>query len=81
MNFYAYDVDSDTCVMADASPAKWTMEDVDFDGDSDMLLHFRTQDLNLSSDSTEATFTGYTEYGVGIEGTDSVKIVSTGKNN
>ena len=68
-------VDPDSVAFAGASPVKWKMEDVDNDGDVDLLLHFRTQDLNLTQESTEATLTGKTIGGADIEGTDSVNIV------
>jgi hypothetical protein len=73
--FEATAVDPDTVLFADAFPVKWTMEDVNQDGEMDLLLHFRTQDLNLTQDSTEATLTGETLDGTPIEGTDSVNIV------
>jgi hypothetical protein len=74
-DFDASDVDPETVLFAGASPVRWTMEDVDGDGDMDMLFHFKTQELNLVSGSTEATLTGYTTWGNPITGTDSVKIV------
>jgi hypothetical protein len=55
------------------------MEDVDGDGDLDMLFHFKTQELNLTDDSTEATLTGESLDGGQIEGTDTVNIVPKGK--
>jgi hypothetical protein len=73
--FDAKNVDPSTVLFAGASPVRWTMEDVDGDGDMDMLFHFNTQELNLVSGSTEATLTGYTTWGNPITGTDSVKIV------
>jgi hypothetical protein len=73
--FEATVVDPDTVLFADAFPVKWTMEDVNQDGEMDLLLHLRTQDLNLAQDSTEATLTGETMDGTPIEGTDSVNIV------
>ena len=36
---------------------EWRMEDVDGDSDLDLLLHFKTQELNLTEDSTDATLT------------------------
>ena len=74
-DFDASNVDPETVLFDGASPVRWTMEDVDGDGDMDMLFHFKTQDLNLASASTEATLTGYTTWGNPITGTDSVKIV------
>ena len=73
--FDALTVDPTTVLFADAPPVKWKMEDVDYDGDMDMLIHFKTQELNLSQDSTEATLTGETMSGTPIEGTDTVNIV------
>ena len=77
-DFDAYDVDPDTCVFAAANPLRWKMEDVDYDGDYDMLFHFMTQELALTKDSTEATLEGKTIYGDQITGTDSVNIVPKG---
>ena len=78
-DFDAGTVAPDTVEFAGASPKRWTMEDVDGDGDEDLLLHFKTQELNLAEDSTEATLTGETLDGVQIEGTDTVNIVPEDK--
>jgi len=78
-NFDAYDVDPDTCVFANANPLRWKMEDVDNDSDDDMLFHFKTRELDLTKESTEATLEGETFGGIQIIGTDSVKIVPEGK--
>lgn len=59
----------------EASPVHYSMDDVDDDGDQDMILHFRTQEIGLTEDDTEATLTGETLDGVSIHGTDSVRIV------
>ncbi len=56
-------------------PVRWTLCDVDGDGDIDMLFHFKTHELNLDENSPEATLTGTTFGGVGIGGTDTVRIV------
>jgi hypothetical protein len=78
-DFDAYDVDPVTCEFAGAYPLRWNMEDVDHDGDHDMLLHFKTRELvDLDLDSTEATLYGETYGGVQIIGTDSVNIVPKG---
>lgn len=74
-DFDASTVDPATVVFADASPVRWAIEDVDGDGDMDMLFHFNTQQLNLTLSSTEATLTGNTTDGTPIKGTDSVKVV------
>jgi hypothetical protein len=65
-------------LFAGAAPRRWTMEDVDRDGDLDLLLNFKIRDLELDANSTEATLTGETfphAGGVLIEGTDGVRIV------
>jgi hypothetical protein len=46
-DFDASTVDVSTVVFAGAEPVKWSMEDVDGDGDIDMLFHFKTQELNF----------------------------------
>ena len=77
--FDASSVDPDTVEFADAQPVRWTLEDVDGDGDVDLLFHFKTQELNLTGDSTEATLTGSTYAGQAIQDTDTVNIVPKGK--
>jgi hypothetical protein len=54
---------------------KATLEDVDGDGDLDLMLHFDTQMLVLTSTSIEATLTAITSSGRCVSGTDSIKIV------
>ena len=68
-------LDPDTVVFAGAAPVRWILEDLNGDGQPDMLLHFKTQDLNLDSGIREAVLTGFTEGGIPIKGTDSVNIV------
>ena len=51
------------------------IKDANLDGFMDLVLHFKTQEVGLTSDSTEATLTGSTIDGTPIEGTDSVNIV------
>jgi hypothetical protein len=77
--FDASNVDPATVLFAGAAPLHWTMEDVDGDGDVDLLFHFKTQELELDADSTDATLTGDTMDGKHIEGTDLVNIVPKGK--
>lgn len=76
---------------ADASPVHSTLEDVDNDGDEDLLFHFRTQELNLDETSTIATLTATLNSAVTkssaattgdvteIKGSDKVKIKSSKK--
>lgn len=53
-------------------------EDVDGDGDLDLILHFRQGDTTLTCASTEATLTGQTFDGVFITGTDAVRMFFPG---
>jgi hypothetical protein len=78
LNFDASTVDPSTVRFANASPAKWTIEDVDHDGDIDMLLHFKTQELGLDANSFKVSLTGMTYDGGTLMGTDSVRIVVPG---
>jgi hypothetical protein len=74
-DFDASTVDPVTVLFAGASPLRWAMEDVDGDGDMDLLFHFKTQELGLDENSTEAILTGSTFGGQPIQGTDTVNIV------
>lgn len=51
------------------------LEEVDGDGDIDMLLQFNTQDTGIECGDTSATLTGQTFDGQGIQGTDSIETV------
>lgn len=55
--FDAATIDPATAQLAGAAPKHWSLEDVDGDGDDDVLFHFRTQELDLDEHSTEATLT------------------------
>lgn len=50
-------------------------EDVDGDGDIDLVLHFRLGETDLTCDSTEGTLNGQTFSGQTIVGTDSIRMV------
>ena len=60
---------------SEASPVHYAFEDVDEDGDVDMILHFRTQSTGISVDDTEVTLTGETDSGVAFIATNAIKIV------
>ncbi len=50
-------------------------EDVDGDGDIDLVLHFRQGDTDLTCSSTEGVLSGKTFDGQPIQGTDAVRMV------
>jgi len=72
-------IDPVSVLFAGASPVKWAVEDVDGDGDTDMIFHFKTQELELDGSSTEAELTGYVVGGLEFSGNDSVNIVPKAK--
>ena len=80
-DFDAGDVDPDTIVFLDATPVNWAMDDVDDDGDSDMILHFKTQELDFDllidegGEYPYAYLTGETNDGQPIKGKDTVRLV------
>jgi hypothetical protein len=92
VQFDAQTIDRSTVQFAGATPVRWTLEDVDSDGDDDMLFHFKTQDLDLTQDSAEAILTGRVKdqltatgsinqmsSGAPVYGTDRVRIISSKK--
>ena len=69
---------SETHVDKKTGLARRHEEDVDGDGDTDLVLHFRLGDTDLTCDSTEGTLSGETFDGQAIEGTDAVRMVDQG---
>ena len=65
----------DSVRLAGASPVKFSYKDVNADGVADLVLHFRIQDLQLTSSNTEVTLTAKLRDGGSITGTDSIRIV------
>lgn len=51
------------------------MEDVDADGDLDMVLHFQTQHTGIVCGMSEASLTGESVASGPITGTDSIRTV------
>jgi len=78
--FNVADIDPTLIRFAGASPVRWALEDVDEDGNMDMILHFRTQELtDLDESSTEAMLRTTAESPIQIERTDTVKILKSNK--
>lgn len=50
-------------------------EDVDSDGDIDLVLHFKTQETGIQNTDIQACLTGTTLSNIPIQGCDSIKIV------
>ncbi len=59
----------------ETSAFQYKLEDVDGDGDMDMILHFVTQRTGLACGDTEAILTGKTFNGQVIKGSKSIKTV------
>jgi hypothetical protein len=59
----------------EAAPLRSSREDVDEDRDSDLLLHFATQQTGLLCGDTRVWLTGKTIDGQAIKGSDSVRTV------
>ena len=68
-------VDPETLEFAGAAVLRWAHEDVDHDGDVDLICHFKTPELDLDEDSTSACLQGELLDGTPISGCDSVRIV------
>ena len=75
-DFDASTVDGSSVVFAGASTAHGGghLEDVDGDGDTDWVGHFRTQDTSIGPGDTEASLTGETTDGQALEGSDFLTI-------
>ena len=74
-DFDAATVDPATVAFAAVSPKHSALEDVDHDGDVDLILHFRCQQVDIEPDATEACLEGETYDGQQVVGCDSVRIV------
>jgi hypothetical protein len=77
--FDAATVDPGTVTFAEATVVHPAMEDVDGDGDLDLVLYFKCQEVSIPSDATQACLEGITYEDVSIEGCDSVRMVPPGR--
>jgi hypothetical protein len=60
---------------AEETHQKGHIEDVNHDGEPDLVLHFKTQDTGIQCGQTSASLTGETMDGEPIQGSDSIKTV------
>ncbi|UCD63727.1 MAG: hypothetical protein JSW34_13460, partial [Candidatus Zixiibacteriota bacterium] len=63
------------CGGASMAHKKADLEDVDSDGDIDMVLHFRIQEAHIFASDTEACLEGQTMDGAHFVGCDSIRVV------
>ena len=59
----------------EAAPVQYALEDVDGDGQLDMIVHFANQSTGIVCGTTTGVLTGNTSSGQAIRGTDSIKTV------
>jgi hypothetical protein len=80
-DFDASEVDPDSIDFLSASPLMWAMKDVDYDGDIDMILHFKIKELNFNllvdegGEYPYAYLYGETYNDISIEGKDTVRLI------
>ena len=73
--FDVRNINPNTVLFANAQPLRWAFEDVDDDGDIDILLHFRVQEVDMQVGDKEAILHAelWDEYE--IVGADAVKAI------
>ena len=74
-DFDASTVDPSTMVFAQAHSTHSSLQNVDHDGDLDLILYFKCQQVSIPADGTEACLQGRTYQGLSVEGCDSVRII------
>lgn len=78
-SFSAIDVNPQTVKFGvtgtESLPAHFSYEDVDNDGDTDLVAHFRTQTTGIVCSTTSVVLKGTTFANIAFTGTDSIKTV------
>jgi poly(3-hydroxybutyrate) depolymerase len=76
-DFDATEVDTETVRFGPdlARPVRCSLEDVNYDGDIDMVLHFRTQETGIQSGDTSVTLTGVSFVDWAFFGSDDIVTV------
>lgn len=76
-DFDATRIDPETVAFgpAGAEPVHAVFKDVNADGKTDLLLHFRTEETGFTCASTSAKLSGSTQDGLSFEGIDSIRTV------
>ncbi len=59
----------------ETAPVRFALQDVDGDGDTDVVLHFQTQATGIRCGALFASLTARTEAGQSVQGSDSVRTV------
>jgi polyhydroxybutyrate depolymerase len=76
-DFDATEVDAETARFGPdlAGPVRYSFEDVDYDGDLDMVLKFQTQETGIQAGDTSATLTGVSFVDWAFSGSDAIVTV------
>ncbi len=84
--FDATTIDPSTCYMlgpstrnSGAPVENWQLQDVDGDGDIDMILQFQTNLTGIEQGDEEASVIGNTDVGESFNGTDGITTVGGGQ--
>ena len=64
---------------SETAPVRSALEDVDGDGDIDMILHFKTQETGIQYGDASASLTGGTPDGQIFQGSNCIQTVGSGR--